>query len=215
MENKIKKAKPEDYVMLYVSGHGLLDTAFQFWFATHDIDFDHPEKRGMSFSQLEDLLVAIPPQQKLLLMDACHSGEVLADEIVVDNTITMPDGSKGQLKGYSYRGAEVVEMDGETINQGELKQQLFSNYDSKSGATVISAAAGNSFALESPAWNNGIFTYTVISGLVYRLADAHDNGEVSVVELSRYVTQKVKEQTGGLQIPNDRQENIENNFRVW
>lgn len=213
--NKIKKVKPEDYIMLYVSGHGLLDTAFQFWFATHDIDFDHPEQRGMSFSQLEDLLVAIPPQQKLFLMDACHSGEVLTDEIMIDTTVTMPDGSKGQLKGYTYRGTEVVDMDGESINQGELKQQLFSNYDSKSGATVISAAAGNSFALESPAWNNGIFTYTVISGLIYRLADANDNGEVSVVELSRYVTKTVKEQTGGLQIPNDRQENIENNFRVW
>ncbi len=214
-KNKLRKSKPEDYVMLYVSGHGLLDTTFQFWFATHDIDFDNPAQRGMSFSQLEDLLVAIPAQQKLFLMDACHSGEVITDEIMIDTAFTLPDGSKGNLKGYTYRGTEVVDVDGETIDKGELKQELFSNYDSKSGATVISAAAGNSFALESPEWNNGIFTFTVINGLIYRLADANDDGEVSVVELSRYVTKRVKEQTGGLQIPNDRQENIENNFRVW
>jgi WD40 repeat protein len=214
-KNKLQKTKPEDYVMLYVSGHGLLDDNFEFWFATHDIDFENPANRGMSFNQLEDLLVAIPAQQKLFLMDACHSGEIITDEIMIDTAFTLPDGSKGNLKGYTYRGTEVVDVDGETIDKGELKQELFSNYDSKSGATVISAAAGNSFALESPEWNNGIFTFTVINGLIYRLADANDDGEVSVVELSRYVTKRVKEQTGGLQIPNDRQENIENNFRVW
>jgi WD40 repeat protein len=214
-KQKLKNSKPEDYVLLYVSGHGLLDTSFNFWFATHDVDFENPSKRGMSFNHLEELLVAIPAQQKLFLMDACHSGEVIKDELVVDSTFKLPDGSKGELIGYSYRGADIVEVDGTTIDRGELKQELFSNYDSKSGATVVSAAAGNSFALESPDWNNGIFTYTVIGGLVNRWADVNNDGEISVVELSRYVTKMVKEQTGGLQIPNDRQENIENNFRVW
>jgi uncharacterized caspase-like protein len=212
---KLLKSKPEDYVILYVSGHGLLDDSFNFWFATHDIDFDAPEKRGMSFDNLENLIVAIPAQQKLFLMDACHSGEVIEDELTFDSTFVLPDGSKGELKGYKYKGVEVVDVDGETIDRGELKQELFSNYNSKSGATVISAASGNSFALESDDWSNGIFTYTLVGGLVRRWADANNDGDVSVVELSRYVTKQVKKQTDGLQVPNDRQENIENNFRVW
>ncbi len=214
-KSKLKKTKPEDYVLLYVSGHGLLDTGFNFWFGLHDINFDDPAQGGISFNELEDLLVGIPAQQKLFLMDACHSGEILDEEIRVDSTFILPDGSRGQLTGYSYKGGGIADFDEETINKTELKQELFSNYNSRSGATVISAAAGNSFALESPEWSNGVFTYTIIGGLVYRWADANDDGEVSVVELSRYVTKMVKEQTGGMQVPNDRQENIENNFRVW
>ena len=213
--NKILNTKPEDYVLLYVSGHGLLDDSLNFWFATHDIDFDQPNQRGMSYDELENLLVAIPAQQKLFLMDACHSGEVIKEELMVDSNFRAIDGGKGQLIGYSYRGTEVIDLDGEVVDRGELKQELFSNYISRSGATVISAAAGNSFALESPEWSNGIFTYTVIGGLIYRWADLNNDGEVSVVELSKYVSAEVKKQTDGLQVPNDRQENIENNFRIW
>jgi len=171
--------------------------------------------RGLNFDDLEGLIVGIPARQKLLLMDACHSGEVLSEQLTVDSTFTLPDGSRGQLKGYTYRGATVEDEQGELINKSELKQELFSNYVSRSGATVISAAAGNSFALESADWNNDIFTYTVIGGLIHRWADANNDGNVTVVELSRYVNKQVKKQTGRLQIPNDRQENLENNFRIW
>lgn len=214
-KEKLQRSKPEDYVVLYVSGHGLLDDELDFWFATHDVDFSDPAKRGLSYDELEGLLVAIPARQKLFLMDACHSGEVIKEELTVDSTFVTPDGSRGQLVGYVHRGMEVIDLDGEEVNRDDVKQQLFSNYISSSGATVISAAAGSSFALESPEWNNGIFTYTVIGGLLNRWADLNQNGEVSVVELSKYVSAKVKEQTDGLQIPNDRQENIENNFRIW
>lgn len=214
-KEKLQRSKPEDYVVLYVSGHGLLDDELDFWFATHDIDFGEPAKRGLSYDELEGLLVAIPARQKLFLMDACHSGEVIKEELMVDSSFVTPDGSRGHLVGYTHRGMEVIDLDGEEVNRDDVKQQLFSNYISSSGATVISAAAGSSFALESPEWNNGIFTYTVIGGLLNRWADLNQNGEVSVVELSKYVSAKVKEQTDGMQIPNDRQENIENNFRIW
>jgi WD40 repeat protein len=211
----LQKTKPEDYVLLFISGHGLLDDNFDFWFATHDVDFDKPANRGLSFEELEGLLVGIPAQQKLILMDACHSGEVLKEELTVDSSFSLPDGSKGILKSYTYKGAGVEGESTSAIDKSELKQELFSNYDSKSGATVISAAAGNSFALESSVWSNGIFTYTIIGGLVNRWADLNNDGDVTVVELSRYVNEEVKKQTAGSQKPNDRQENIQNNFRVW
>jgi hypothetical protein len=148
-------------------------------------------------------------------MDACHSGEVLKDELSVDSNYRLPNGSKGRLIAYSYKGTKSSSLDGLDVNKSELRQELFSNYESRSGATVISAAAGNSFALESPQWSNGVFTYNVISGMINRFADLNQDGNVTVVELSKYVSGRVKEDTGGMQIPNDRQENIDNNFRVW
>lgn len=212
---KLKSTKPEDYVYIYVSGHGLLDTSLNFYFATFDVDFDDPAHNGLSFSKIEEIFNGVPARQRLILMDACHSGEVLDVEKEEGKQVALPSGAKGQIVGFNYKGTFVEEVGEEKVELNEIRQELFSNYSSTSGATVISAASGNSYALESDEWNNGIFTYSVITGLIHRLADLNNDGDVSVNELSKFVFREVKEKTNGRQIPNDRQENIENNFRIW
>jgi hypothetical protein len=52
-------------------------------------------------------------------------------------------------------------------------QNMFSDLHRGSGAIVISAAAGQGYALESDEWNNGVFTYCILNGLVNRAADAN------------------------------------------
>jgi hypothetical protein len=56
-------------------------------------------------------------------------------------------------------------------------QELFSGFNRGSGAVIISAAAGNSYALESDKWNNGVFTYSVIHGLASKKADDNIDGK--------------------------------------
>jgi len=80
---------------------------------------------------------------------------------------------------------------------------------------VISAAAGDSYAMESDEWKNGVFTYSILQGLQSGDADANDNGEITVSELRDYVSQSVQDLTNGLQKPTMRQENVEFDWRVW
>jgi uncharacterized caspase-like protein len=94
-------------------------------------------------------------------------------------------------------------------------QELFANLSRGSGAVVISAAAGVGYALESPEWNNGVFTYAILSGLKEQTADINHDGSVTVNELKNYVSDQVEQLTKGAQRPTSRRENTGLDFRVW
>ncbi|MFH0894292.1 MAG: hypothetical protein V2A54_07640 [Bacteroidota bacterium] len=152
------------------------------------------------------------------MMDACHSGEVDKDEIIAtnDNKVTLADGKRGDLKTYNYRGVKLSKKDQMSLsNSFELMQELFANLNKGSGTQVISAAAGVGFALESAEWNNGVFTYAVISGLRDKKADANKDNKVSVSELREYILREVEILTKGAQRPTTRQENIGFDFVVF
>jgi WD40 repeat protein len=42
LKNRFRASGVDDHVILYVSGHGLLDRNLDFFFATHDVDFENP-----------------------------------------------------------------------------------------------------------------------------------------------------------------------------
>ena len=225
LRTKLLNTKVNDQVILYVSGHGLLDDNLDFYFASHDMDFSNPALRGISYESLEGLLDSIPARKKLFMMDACHSGEVDKEElkeVKAPNDLLAQNNKdkKNGLKTYSYRGAKATTSSNTSNKLGlqnsfELMQELFTDLNRGSGAMVISAAAGDSYALESNEWNNGVFTYAILNGLKNNAADANGNGEVSVSELRSYVIEQVQELTDGRQKPTSRQENVEFDFRVW
>lgn len=218
LKEKLRRAAVEDEVVLYISGHGLLDDKLDFYFGTHDINFDDPAGRGMKYDDLENILDGIPARQKILLMDACHSGEVDKGQLrLSDNqSLTLDKGQKGTLKRYSYAAESTDESRqlGMTTSF-ELMQELFANLSKGSGSVVISAAAGNSYALESDEWRNGIFTYCILAGLKSGKADANSDGHVTVTELKNYVSREVERLTHGEQRPTSRRENLEFDFVVW
>ncbi|MBL7810825.1 MAG: caspase family protein [Bacteroidetes bacterium] len=214
LRKQLLQTRPDDIVVLFFSGHGLLDDSFQFWFATHDMDFDQPAARGLSFEMIESLFEGIPARKRLVLLDACHSGEfdesLLTDSVLVSSSgqkITAIPGRKGGR--VSYAGA-----DNSQAGTFELMQQLFSGFNSESGLQVISAAAGNSYALESEDWQNGVFTYALLNGLKNGAADLDRNGDITIQELSAYVGKTVYALTNGQQRPTQRSENILFNWKL-
>ncbi len=218
LKDKFIQSKVDDEVIVYVSGHGLLDDNLDFYFATYDLDFAHPARRGLKYDDLEGLLDGIPARQKLLLMDACHSGEVDKTTLRVNSEqqVSLTSNQKGSLKSYSY----AQETSEENFKVGvttsfELMQELFTNVSKGSGAVVISAAAGNSYALESDEWRNGVFTYALISGLRNELADVNRDHVITVTEIKNYVSTEVERLTRGQQKPTSRRENLEFDFIVW
>jgi hypothetical protein len=175
-----------------------------------------PAGRGVRYDDLENLLDGIPARRKLLLMDACHSGEVDKSRIQVsDESIVLAKNQKGTVKTYTYTTEADEQYELGIKTSFELMQELFANVTKGSGAVVISAAAGNSYALESDEWKNGVFTYALLSGLKTRSADLNRNGKVTVTELKTFVSGEVERLTNGEQKPTSRRENIEFDFPVW
>lgn len=212
VKEHLNSSNVDDIVILFVSGHGLLDSKYDFYFGTHDIDFSNPQIGGLSYNLLEGLLDGIPARKKLFMMDSCHSGEVDKDNIFAaanvktDNNIVMRGiattrgGSGGNL-GFQYNL--------------DLMKELFSDLRRGSGTMVISSAGGQQFAFEGDQWKNGVFTYSLMQGLRKGSADLNSDGIITVSECQKYVTGTVASLTKGMQKPTFRQENIALDFKIW
>jgi WD40 repeat protein len=217
LKRKFMTTTVDDEVIVYVSGHGLLDNNLDFYFGTYDVSFSDPAARGLKYEELETLLEDIPARKKLLMMDACHSGEVDKTRLKVSNdqTVILAKNIKGVVKSYTYQNDVAEDQYQVGIKTSfELMQELFTNVSKGSGTVVISAAAGNSYALESDEWKNGVFTYCVLHGLKNKKADLNDDGTVTVNELKEYVRSEVERLTQGAQKPTSRRENLEFDFPV-
>jgi WD40 repeat protein len=218
LKKKFAATDVDDDVIVFVSGHGLLDENLDFYFATHDTDFSNPALRGLKYDDLENLLDGIPARKKLLMMDACHSGEVDKTRLQVsqDQSLTLAKGQKGIVKTYTYAAESAEEQYQVGIKTSfELMQELFANVSKGSGSVVISAAAGNSYALESDEWRNGVFTYSLLSGLKNGTADQNKDDQITVTELKDFVSKEVERLTDGRQKPTSRKENLEFDFVIW
>ena len=76
VRSMLEKTNVDDRVIIFISSHGIIDPHYRYYLATHDMNFEQPEQKGLAFEKLENLLDGIPARKKLLLIDACHSGEL-------------------------------------------------------------------------------------------------------------------------------------------
>jgi WD40 repeat protein len=206
------KAQVDDQVVLFFAGHGLLDAKLDYYFATADIDFKNPAKRGLPYDAVEGLLDGIRARKKLVLMDTCHSGELDKDEVKLVQAEKVPEGN---VKARAFRGLEPLERKPRLglSNSYQLLQEMFADLRRGTGAMVIASAGGAEYALESKDWQNGVFTYAVLRGLKGE-ADRDKDGRVSVSELRDFVQEEVRRLTRGRQVPTARRENLEVDFSL-
>lgn len=209
LKKLLQKTSVDDKVIISFSGHGLLDKQKDFYFGTHNINFKTPQKEGWSFADMQWLLDSIPARNKLLLVDACHSGEVDKYEPVTPfkNDSVISTGARSSIVGDE----PVVGLQ----NSFALMQELFSDLSSSNGTVMITAAGGRQYALEGKQWNNGVFTYALLRGLVELKADTNGDGSVTVSELRDYLFSEVQRLTNGRQQPTTRTENLVNDWKVW
>lgn len=203
-------AKKHDVVLVYLAGHGLLDSDANFYFATHDVDFKNPQKNGLSYSALVNGIDALSSKNKVLFLDACHSG-------LVDRSRVLPTVVKSSSNSsLTMQGARSNIKNNGGINFKEqdvflFMQKNFAALSQDNTVNILAAALGNSYALESPELQNGVFTYALIKGL--GLARAKDNtyssstpdyaegSAISIKDLENYLTNEVLLLSKGAQVP--------------
>ncbi len=132
LREKLRKSKINDRVVIIYSGHGLQYNS-GYYLASYQTDFQQPSQNSLPYDVLEHLLDDIPARKKLLLVDACHSGE----------------GGSG----------ERLIQDGDIY---ELMQTLYVNVGKSTGATVLTASMAHELAQESGR-EYGLFTENLIA----------------------------------------------------
>lgn len=71
----LENTREEDRVILFYSGHGGFDRDNEYMVFTQHTSLKQDTTSGIPYSELEALLDGIPARKKLLLLNACNSGE--------------------------------------------------------------------------------------------------------------------------------------------
>lgn len=196
------KTTAEDTVLFYFSGHGAqipdddgdeedgLDEALWVW--------DSSKTLGLSLIRDDDLnrwLSALPAENKLVLLDCCHSGTASKTMLYGGNT----------PKYVAIDASQIVppSQEEQRVNESELDAVARSTYPERdesiapatiNAATIMELAAcrPEQLALESQVLRHGVLTYYVVEGLA-SAADSDIDGNITLGELHRYTTQQIKE----------------------
>ena len=213
IKNWLRKTKVNDKVIIAASGHGLLNDSLKFFFATYNASAIDPEK-GISYDELENLFHGIKARKRLLLLDACHSGEI--DQTYQHRNKHSELTLEEELANSKAIVSSKLKTGGVGLQESfELMRSLFADPSFNNGTVILSAARGNQMANEGDAWNNGAFTYSIKQGLVKSLADLDHDHHISVSELKIYVILSVPQFTGGAQKPTLRRDQADLDWLIW
>ncbi|MFC1725513.1 caspase domain-containing protein, partial [candidate division KSB1 bacterium] len=174
--NFLKRAKKEDIVYIYFSGHGAPENINpdNMYLITHDTDLQKVSSTAFPMWDIQTALARhIQSERVIIITDACHSGQV-----------------GEEIKTKSLK------------KQNLINRYLMELSKSKSGRACLTASESGELSAESQGWGggHGVFTYFLLEALKGK-ADKDRNGIVSVKEVINYTFEKVVMETKGRQHP--------------
>lgn len=176
-KNFFKECNEDDILLLYYSGHGLIDTSRQLYFAASDTQKIHLDETALSHLEIIEKMNSSPSKQKVVILDCCYSA-VGIDGAKVAPIIDTP-----------------IELD---IDPSTLARQT-------EAAFIITATEATEIAREDKKKNGpSLFTKHLLEGLKTGKADADHDGSVSIDEMYFYVYSNVVEESQNQQKPQMR-----------
>jgi len=172
----LRRAQPEDLVILSLAMHGLLDPSGEdLFFLTHEADPNFPEDFGISRHDLLRAISRSKARKIVLLLDACHTGAFSSSSTIV-----------------AMRAAKTV----------DINRLLGAMGQAQAGMAVLSSSSAAESSQEGQQFcgGHGAFTCALLTGLKGE-ADTNRNSLVELRELYDYTYRAVKTSTDGYQNP--------------
>lgn len=208
-------AKPEDQILLFIAGHGVLDDKNNYYYAPYDMDFNNVTQNGLAFKTIVNALSNSKANQKLLLMDTCHSGNTLDLDTETTTSNTKEEGQRGAIAVSGNKQKTNFKL-------STIVSSLFTDFLSTSGVTILSASSGGDVAFENKELGNGAFTTAYLKTLQQQLAGIgfinNEKLQQSIPLNDNFIDNVLKEViqlTNGKQIPDVREQNKNVVIRVW
>jgi hypothetical protein len=168
LEELRDQARPGDVTLVFLSSHGGIGVdrtsyyLLPYDFGAGSWGVDGPDIKAR---------IEATQGKVLLLMDTCHSGNVLGE---------------GKMRGLD-----------DFIRRARFINELL---QTRPGTLVICSSTGSQFSMEAPVWQNGAFTKALREGLG-GAADRGRTGRVTTDMLDAWLRQRVAELTQGRQTP--------------
>lgn len=171
----LARAAPEDYVVIFLAGHGQPDPqdASDFYFLPHNAKLDRLPSTAVSMWELQRWVSKIKAERIVLIADACHSGAI---------------GSSGRARGPN-----------------EINRYLQKLGESFESVLTITSSSDYQLSQEDKKWGggHGVFTYYLLQALQQEAekTDENNDGIIEPKEAFRYVLENVTKDTNYKQIP--------------
>ncbi len=162
-----KDRAPDDLLVLYFSGHGVLDEQGQLYLTASDTERGLLSGTAIPAAFVSGEMDSCRSRRQVLILDCCHSG-------------AFEKGSKGVL------GASVGTKS--AFGGSGYGRVVLTATDSTQYAWEGNKVIGDSI-------ENSLFTHYLLEGLRTGQADSNGDGHISVEELYDYAARRVTEQT--------------------
>lgn len=165
-----REATQKDVILIFYSSHGALDNKGNLYILPTDFSGYNLFATALNIKDLTEGMNGTPCK-KLILLDACHSGQSGAD-----------------LMAFA------------TAKAADIDRAVTEITEKEPGITVMTSSSGREFSYENDEWGHGAFTKAILEAFSGD-ADYNNNDVVSLMELNLFVTERVKTLTAGKQHP--------------
>lgn len=177
-----KKAKAEDILAVYLSGHGVTYGSAekaQFHYLTQGVASEDlsdnfiRDAYTLSGDELTQLINSVPALKQVLIVDACNSGQIVS---------SLQEGRK-------------------SLNSSQIR--ALDRMKDRTGMFVLSGSAANKVSYEASQYGQGLLTFSLLQGMklvTARSIDAH----LDVMQLFQHARDQVPDLArgiGGIQRP--------------
>jgi len=165
----------DDTFVVYIAAHGTLDLrdGTELYVMGSDGRLDAVAHTGIALERLEDALAAVPARRRVLVLDACHTGQ--GRSRVSPSDLVLMEAFRGPVPPPTAARVSAAEV------------RLYS-------------AHLNQPALEDKQLQNGVYTHFFVEA-IRGAADLHGDGLVEVLEAHHWARDRTLDYTGGTQVP--------------
>ncbi len=161
----IAAAKPQDLLVFYYAGHGVINDKKEFYLVPYDVvqlygNDGALAQKGLSAAELQDYSKNVKAQKQLFILDACQSAGAFE--------------KMGALRGAA-------------------EEKAIAQLARSTGTQWLAASGSEQFASEFEQLGHGTFTYCILEGLKGEAGKG--NQKLTVKELDAYLQDKVPEIT--------------------
>jgi len=158
IERFFAKRKADDLLLLYFSGHGVLDDQGRLYLAVRDTEYDLLSASAVPAAFITDNMDRTQSKRQVLILDCCHSGAFFKGTKAPAETKALTEST---FRGRGY--GKVVLTATDTTQYAWEHDHLVGDFE------------------------NSIFTHFLVEGLKTGRADLDKDGEITIDELYDYV----------------------------